>query len=686
MLTVTNSEELTTLKQNKDSIGDDELDITTSLEELQTDEQRRILDTVAQVRKCGLDSILSLPQLVVCGDQSAGKSSVLEALTEIPFPRNDNLCTRYATEIHLRRGVTNALTIKVIPDDSRSAAEKAAINAFYESISDFNDLPRVMGLATAVMGISATSDGDSVVRAFARDVLSIQIEGPSRPQLTLVDIPGLIQTSTKGVSKADVSLVSEITDHYISSPRTICLAVVSATHDAANQPILQKVRDYDPQGDRTLGIITKPDRLSAGSGSESKFIELARNEDVFFRLGWHVLKNRSYEEANASLEERKVSELKYFRNSRFNSLAKENVGIDSLRDRLSLLLFDHVKQELPQLRRDLEEALGDAQKELTLLGSRRSKANECKTFLTQLSLNYYEICKAAVNGYYEGQYFQQNLDVPFSTKSPENFTRLRAVVQHLNIAFEKIVRMSGHKYHIDMADDTTAASATSSVVEKQQTQPIRMCRSQALRWVKNALARTRGKELIGSFNPLLIGELFWEQSSNWNSLAMDHIERIARVCEAFLKQLLEDKCPKDVRSRLWTYKLEAALKTRRLAAVEELQKIMDDSRGFPINYNHHYTDNVARLRIERQKAALKAAIEDGTSHTRLPNCNSNHMSAKVNSDQVFAQLSQKVDSDMESVSGEEVLDRVLAIYKVSMILYSLFIPQNEYICNHLNAK
>src|SRR6266536_3380383 len=95
----------------------EDLNITTSLEDLQTDEQRRVLDTVAQVRKCGLESILSLPQLVVCGDQSAGKSSVLEALTEIPFPRSDNRCTRFATEISLRRAPVNSLTIKVIPDE-----------------------------------------------------------------------------------------------------------------------------------------------------------------------------------------------------------------------------------------------------------------------------------------------------------------------------------------------------------------------------------------------------------------------------------------------------------------------------------------------------------------------------------------------------------------------------------------
>lgn len=65
------------------------MNVNSSLDELQTDEQRRVLDTVSKVRKCGLEGVLSLPQIVVCGDQSSGKSSVLEALTEIPFPRSD---------------------------------------------------------------------------------------------------------------------------------------------------------------------------------------------------------------------------------------------------------------------------------------------------------------------------------------------------------------------------------------------------------------------------------------------------------------------------------------------------------------------------------------------------------------------------------------------------------------------
>lgn len=354
------------------------LETTSSLEGLQSPEQRNVLNIVDQLRKYNLESVLSLPQLVVCGDQSAGKSSVLEALTEIPFPRNDNLCTRFATEIILRRATSDGITIRVIPDHERPAAERNSIEAFKESISNFEELPGLMDNAMALMGINNNTTTNT--RAFAKDVLSIEIEGPSRPQLTLVDLPGLVQTETKGVTEADVQLVTEITDHYISQRRTVCLAVISATNDYANQGILKKVRKVDPEGDRTLGIITKPDRLSSGSGSEQSYISLARNEDIFFKLGWHVLKNRTFEEGSSSFEERNISETSYFRKSNFAALSKDCVGINALRDRLSQLLFNHVKQELPKLRKDLEEALKDSQASWRQWAIEESRLKSAKHF------------------------------------------------------------------------------------------------------------------------------------------------------------------------------------------------------------------------------------------------------------------------------------------------------------------
>ena len=649
-----------------------ELDITSSLNDLQTDEQRRVLDTVANVRKCGLDSILSLPQLVVCGDQSAGKSSVLEALTEIPFPRNDNLCTRFATEIILRRATINSLTIKIIPDALRPSAEQAALQNFKESITDFDELPRIMDVAKAAMDADGRPTAGFKPKAFSRDILSIEIEGPSRPQLTLVDIPGLIHTETKGVTKDDVQLVSQITEQYISRPRTICLAVVSAANDYSNQKILTKVREVDSDGGRTLGIITKPDRLDAGSGSEAAFLGLARNEDVNFSLGWHVLKNRKYDEREYSLQERKAAEDNFFRTSNWKTLPDHCRGIDALRTRLSNLLFEHVKVELPKLRKDLENALLTASQELDILGDPRSKPSECKAYLSQLSLDYFQICKAAVDGHYEGDYFISKTDEAFDLTSSPTIRRMRAVVQFMNAHFAENMRINGHKYQVDMSGQANTPSHGTGVptllgnsLLSNLTSPQTLDRTEALAWVSRVLVRTRGRELVGNFNPLLVGELFWDQCSNWQSLARQYLEIVEGMCGKFLNILLEDKCPKDIVSRLRQSLVQDALKARYDSALEELGRIMEDNKTYPINYNHYYTETINERRQERQKASLAKCIEDATKREKLDDCNSNHTSASIDVNRAIEAYSKGIDPNMENVSCEEALDCVFAIYEVS---------------------
>jgi Dynamin family len=72
--------------------------VTAHLGSYQTKEYRRLLDIIDEVRKYDIDHVLQIPQIVVCGNTSAGKSSVLEAVSHIKFPRGDNVCTRYVTE------------------------------------------------------------------------------------------------------------------------------------------------------------------------------------------------------------------------------------------------------------------------------------------------------------------------------------------------------------------------------------------------------------------------------------------------------------------------------------------------------------------------------------------------------------------------------------------------------------
>jgi len=68
-------------------------------------------------------SSLIIPQLVIVGDQSTGKSSLLRSLTDIPFPVADGCCTRFATRIVSRRtapGTPNRVKITIVPPDFKT--------------------------------------------------------------------------------------------------------------------------------------------------------------------------------------------------------------------------------------------------------------------------------------------------------------------------------------------------------------------------------------------------------------------------------------------------------------------------------------------------------------------------------------------------------------------------------------
>lgn len=304
-----------------------------------------------------------------------------------------------------------------------------------------------------------------------------------------------------------------------------------------------------------MGVITKPDLLPAGSGSEANFLELARNENVVFSLGWHVIKNRKFEEKHLSIEERNISEAHFFNTSKFQTLPDENVGINSLRVKLSQLLFEHVKNELLRLQSDLEKALKSAQHEKELLGKPRSSIPECRSFLGEMSLKFYELCRAGVNGHYEHDWFKivkmpDNSGV-LKTKTADDAIskipsqRIRAIVQGENRAFGEDIRKKGHKYHLDFQVLVDANSW------KRSGRPIIVTEAEALAWVKNTLQRSRGTELLGNFNSNVIAELFWEQSEEWEEMSKIHIQKVSKHCEDFVSALMDYIAPKNVKDRIW---------------------------------------------------------------------------------------------------------------------------------------
>ena len=89
-----------------------------------------LLDKIDRLFACGVGEYIALPQLVVVGDQSSGKSSVLEGITNLPFPRDSGLCTRFATQITFRRAPRISTTVTLIPSQGASEEHAAALRAW----------------------------------------------------------------------------------------------------------------------------------------------------------------------------------------------------------------------------------------------------------------------------------------------------------------------------------------------------------------------------------------------------------------------------------------------------------------------------------------------------------------------------------------------------------------------------
>ena len=89
-----------------------------------------LLEKIDRLFACNVGEYVDLPQLVVVGDQSSGKSSVLEALTGLPFPRDSSLCTRFATQIVFRRSPHSGIAASIIPAKSAGSEHQDRLRAW----------------------------------------------------------------------------------------------------------------------------------------------------------------------------------------------------------------------------------------------------------------------------------------------------------------------------------------------------------------------------------------------------------------------------------------------------------------------------------------------------------------------------------------------------------------------------
>jgi GTPase SAR1 family protein len=623
-------------------------DAKTPLQAIHHPSDVQLLDDIDKLRSHGISHLVALPQLVVCGDQSSGKSSVLEAISGIPFPTKDNLCTRFATEVVLRRTSDEQVSVTITPGPGREQNEAQKLQQFNMTLTDLNTFGEVLEEAKTAMGVV---EGGS---AFTDDVLRIDISGPDRPHLTIVDLPGLIHSHNKFQSTEDIDVVRSLVQRYMTSSRSIILAVVSAKNDYANQIVLKMAREADPHGLRTLGIITKPDTLSAGSDSEADFVGLAKNEDVSFDLGWHVLKNRDYDSRHSSSEHRDQSETAFLSQGVWSQLSRAAVGVANLRSRLSKVLLGQIKHELPDLIADIELRLSTCRTELRKLGHKRQTTSEQRSFLLHLAQSYQHLARAAIDGVYGDPFFGD-------PRSEDGYRRrVRASVQNLGLEFAETVRIRGHRYRIVPQHEVNAPPEAS--------EPIHMSRKEYLEHAKSLLTRSRGRELPGTFNPMLIADLFHEQCTPWRSIALQFVEAIWSAARDFLESVFNYLTQEQTAELIMREIVEPQLQHRLVNMCTRVDSILHQySSGHPITYNHYFTETIQNVRTKRMEDDLTQKLRNFL-HLRDGEVLEELNFTKLKKSSLISALSTKNEVDMDRYACGEAVDCMLAFYKVSSFL------------------
>ncbi|KAH6856208.1 P-loop containing nucleoside triphosphate hydrolase protein [Chaetomium sp. MPI-CAGE-AT-0009] len=606
---------------------------------LQTKDHRDLLDVIDRLRSQGLSRYVDLPQIIVCGDQSSGKSSALEAISGMSFPAKDNLCTRFATELILRRTPTPGIDISIRPGSERTEEEKKTLmGCKYTGAVEELDLGQVVEQAKNVMGLNGTN------KVFSTDILRVEVSGPSQPHLTMVDLPGLFLAGNKDQSEQDAALVKSLVLSYMKNPRTIILAVVSAKNDFALQQVTRHARAQDPDGTRTLGLITKLDTLDQGSDSERFYVELAQNKDVQFRLGWHVLRNRNFAERHESTISRDTAETEFFAKGVWRCLKPSQLGVAALRVRLSHVLRDQIVWQLPSVLEDVRAGIAECKHTLEKLGTSRATIAEQRRYLLKISARFSELVKEAVDGVYTDVFFKASKD-----------SRLRAAIQNTLSDFARDMRLKGHAMTIidgpmEPVDAMTIIGGPIvQLAGDDDPRPRWISRPSYVARAKGLMKESRGRELPGTYNPLIVAELFSDQCKPWQGMVRNLLERTFQSAAKMIECALHHVADRDTTESLL-----------RAVADEILEPHLS---GHPITYNHYLTDNVQKAQADRRRHQMENRLKVFFNSDRIPTGVANH---KFDMHSLLNDLATNTEPDMDTYSCTMAVDTMEAYYKVAL--------------------
>lgn len=347
----------------------------------------------------GSSSPVDLPQITVVGSQSSGKSSVLENIVGRDFlPRGTGIVTRRPLVLQLinkrssPKPSKDLLEIHTTTDKGETSENNAdewgeflhlPNKKFYNFEEIREEIVRETDAKTGKnLGISAVP-------------INLRIYSPHVLTLTLVDLPGLTKVPVGDQPKDIERQIREMLMKFISKPNAIILSVNAANTDLANSDGLKLAREVDPEGSRTIGVLTKVDLMDQGTD----VIDILAGRVIPLRFGYVPVINRGQKdiEGKKTIRDALQDESSFFENHPSYKAKAHYCGTPYLAKKLNGILLHHIKGTLPDIKMRIEHSLKKYENELSLLGPEMSESP------TSIALNMITNFTKDYNGILNGE-------------------------------------------------------------------------------------------------------------------------------------------------------------------------------------------------------------------------------------------------------------------------------------------
>ncbi|XP_021833367.1 dynamin-related protein 4C-like [Prunus avium] len=320
------------------------------------DKIRPLLDAVDKLRNLMvMDEGIQLPTIVVVGDQSSGKSSVLESLAGISLPRGQGICTRVPLIMRLQHHSS--------PQPELSLEYNGTIDSTDEDNICDDIVKATNSIAGGGKGISNTP-------------LTLLVKKNGVPDLTMVDLPGITRVPVHGQPENIYDQIKDMIMEYIKPEESIILNVLSASVDFATCESIRMSQSVDKTGERTLAVVTKVDKAPEG------LLEKVTGDDVNIGLGYVCVRNRigdeTYEEARAIAHEL------FQCHPLLSKIDKSIVGIPVLAQKLVQIQANSIARNLPEIVKKINEKLNYSLSELNKMPKNLSSVAEAMTAFMQI--------------------------------------------------------------------------------------------------------------------------------------------------------------------------------------------------------------------------------------------------------------------------------------------------------------